>query len=288
MISQDLKRTILEFQRKEITEHEVYKKLAEKSRGKNAEVLKRISDDELRHYNDWKKYTQKEIHADRLSVLKYLILSKIFGLTFVMKIMEGGEEKAQEAYKRISSELLEITQRIQDEHRHENLLIDMIDERRLDYISSMVQGLNDGLIELAGELAGFTFALQNPRLIGFAGLIAGVAQFLSSSASEIEIYLSQKTEKNKRALKSSFQEGIVYMFTVLLLIIPYFISTSYYESLLVTVVSAFLIILFFTYYVSVVKSLSLRRMFFTIVTVTLGVGGVAFLIGWIAKTVLNL
>ena len=59
MINQDLKITVLEFQRKEITEHEVYRKLAEKSRGKNAEVLKRISDDELRHYNDWKKYTQK-------------------------------------------------------------------------------------------------------------------------------------------------------------------------------------------------------------------------------------
>lgn len=164
----------------------------------------------------------------------------------------------------------------------------MIDDERLDYVSSMVQGLNDALIELAGELAGFTFALQNPRLIGFAGLIAGVAQFLSSSASELEIYLSRKTEKNKRALKSSFQEGIIYMLTVLLLIIPYFILTSYNTALLFTVISAFLIILFFTYYVSVVKGLSFRRMFFTVVTVTLGVGGVAFLIGWIAKVVLNL
>jgi VIT1/CCC1 family predicted Fe2+/Mn2+ transporter len=288
MISEDLERTILEFQRKEITEHEVYRKLAEKTRGKNAEVLKRISNDELHHYNDWKKYTQQEVHPDRLAVLKYSILSTIFGLTFVMKIMEGGEEKAQEAYNRISSELPEATQLVLDEHEHETLLIEMIDEKRLDYISSMVQGLNDALIELAGELAGFTFALQNPRLIGFAGLIAGIAQFLSSSASEIEIYLSRKTEENRRALKASFHEGTVYMLTVLLLIIPYFISTSYHMPLLVTVASAFLIILFFTYYVSVVKSLSLKRMFFTIVTITLGVGGVAFLIGWIAKTVLNL
>lgn len=93
MISQDLKNTILEFQRKEITEHEIYRKLAEKTGGKNAEVLKRISDDELRHYNVWKKYTQKEIDLDRLSVLKYLIISTIFGLTFVMKIMEGGKRR---------------------------------------------------------------------------------------------------------------------------------------------------------------------------------------------------
>lgn len=88
MLSENVKRIILEFQRKEITEHIVYKKLAEKSKGKNAEILKKISDDELRHYNRWKEYTQKEVHPDRLSVLKYLIFSAIFGLTFVMKIME--------------------------------------------------------------------------------------------------------------------------------------------------------------------------------------------------------
>jgi VIT1/CCC1 family predicted Fe2+/Mn2+ transporter len=288
MISPNLRKIVLGFQKKEITEHEIYKKLAEKTRGNNAKVLKTISEDELSHYNEWMKYTQEEVHPNNLSVLKYLIFSKIFGLTFVMKILEGGEEKAQEAYQKISSELPEATQRVLDEHRHENLLIEQIDEARLNYLGSIVQGLNDALIELAGELAGFTFALQNPQLIGFAGLIAGIAQFLSGSASEIEIYLSQKTEENKQALKASFHEGIIYMITVLLLITPYFISTNYYIPLSVTAITAFLIILLFTYYVSVVRSLSLKRMFFSIVTITVGVGAVAFLIGWIAKMALNL
>ena len=93
--------------------------------------MKRISDDELRHYNRWKEYTQKEVHPDRLSVLKYLIFSAIFGLTFVMKIMEGGEEKAQEAYNKISGEIREANEIFQDEIKHENILIDMIDEKRL-------------------------------------------------------------------------------------------------------------------------------------------------------------
>jgi hypothetical protein len=53
----------------------------------------------------------------------------------------------------------------------------MIDEKRLDYISLMIQGLNDALIELFGELAGFIFALKNPTLIGFAGLISGLLTF---------------------------------------------------------------------------------------------------------------
>lgn len=139
MLSENVKRIIVEFQRKEITEHIVYKKLAEKSKGKNAEILKRISGDELRHYNRWKEYTQKEVHPDRLSVLKYLIFSAIFGLTFVMKIMEGGEERAQEAYNKMSGEIREANEIFQDEIKHESFLIDMIDEKRLDYISSIVQ-----------------------------------------------------------------------------------------------------------------------------------------------------
>jgi len=50
----------------------------------------------------------------------------------------------------------------------------------------------------------------------------------------------------------------------------------------------FVIIIFFTFYVSVVKSLSLRKMFSTMIFITLGVGAISFLIGWIAKVVLNL
>ena len=35
----------------------------------------------------------------------------------------------------------------------------MINDERLQYISSMVLGINDALVELTGAPAGFTFAL---------------------------------------------------------------------------------------------------------------------------------
>ena len=87
-------------------------------------------------------------------------------------------------------------------------------KKRLNYLSSIISGLNDALIELAGELAGFTFALQNPALIGFAGIIAGIAQFLSSSASKIELFLTERTVENKEAIKKSAFEGSIYLITV--------------------------------------------------------------------------
>jgi VIT1/CCC1 family predicted Fe2+/Mn2+ transporter len=288
MISEDIKKNILLFQANEITEHIVYKKLAEKSKGNNTKILKRISDDELKHYNEWKKYTKEDIDPNQLKILKYLILAVLFGLSFTMKIMEKGEEKAQVTYENISVAVPKANKIFQDEQKHEALLIDMIDEKRLDYISLMIQGLNDALIELFGELAGFSFALQNPTLIGFAGLISGIANFLSSSASEIELYLSKKSEENKETLKTSLYEGTIYLFTIFFLITPFFLLTNYYNALLITTVTSFFIIILFTFYVSVVREVSLKKMFSTMFVVTAGIASLSFAIGWIAKTVLNL
>ena len=69
------------------------------------------------------------------------------------------------------------------EQEHEAALIELIDEERLRYISSMVLGLNDALVELTGALAGFTFALGNTTTIAMAGFITGSAATLSMAAS---------------------------------------------------------------------------------------------------------
>ena len=53
----------------------------------------------------------------------------------------------------------------------EKALLEMLDEERLKYVGSMVLGLNDALVELTGSLAGFTFAMQNTKLIALSGLI---------------------------------------------------------------------------------------------------------------------
>ena len=41
-----------------------------------------------------------------------------------------------------------------DETEHESALMELIDEERLGYLSSMVLGINDALVELTGALAG--------------------------------------------------------------------------------------------------------------------------------------
>ena len=81
-LDNNLKKTILVFQQNEITEHKVYKALSERTKGKNSEILNIISQDELRHYNFWKKFTKKELLPKKIAVFKYLLLSTIFFIFF--------------------------------------------------------------------------------------------------------------------------------------------------------------------------------------------------------------
>lgn len=288
VVSADLKPVLVGIQQKEISEHVVYKRLSQKAKGKNSELLKKISDDELRHYTEWKSFSKVDVSVNRLIVWKYLLIQQFFGLMFMMKLMEENEEKAQAKY----SELIEVfpsaAKILAEESQHENLLISMIDEKRLNYLSVIISGLNDALIELAGELAGFTFALQNPALVGFAGLIAGIAQFLSSSASEMEIFLTERTTENKEAIKKSLLEGSIYLVTVFFLVIPFFLVDNPFFAMGISGVNSFVIIVLFTYYVSIVKELALKKMFAITLLITLGVGAISFMIGWVVKTVLNL
>jgi VIT1/CCC1 family predicted Fe2+/Mn2+ transporter len=273
------------FQRNEITEYLVYRALARKVRGKNGEILQKIADDELRHYHGWKAYTHQEIRPNRFLFFLYLFLAKILGLTFAIKMMEHGEARAEQSYSLIESSIPEASEIIEEENEHENLLVEMIDEERINYIGSMVLGLNDALVELTGALAGLTLALQNTRLIGLAGLITGIAASLSMAASE---YLSQKSEKESTdPWRASFYTGVAYVLAVFLLVLPYFLLTNYYTALVCTLITAILIILIFAKFVSVVKTISFKKFFWEMVLISLGVATISFLVGWAARSILH-
>jgi vacuolar iron transporter family protein len=184
-ISDETLRKLIVFQKSEITEHHIYKKLAAKIKSEeNRRVLENIAKDELRHYNIWRKYTRKDVAPDRWKICKYYWLSRVFGFTFGVKLMERGEENAQNSYEQLKKEILEAEAVINEENQHENALLQMLNEERLRYIGSIVLGLNDALVELTGAMAGLTLALQETKLIALTGSITGIAAAFSMGASE--------------------------------------------------------------------------------------------------------
>lgn len=278
---------ILQSQENEITEYNVYKRLSELTDEKNGSILREIAEDELRHYKFWKKITGKDVKPNKLKIFKFVTLARIFGITFAIKLMEHGEQEAQEVYDNLAESIEGAEQIVQDEDEHEEQLIQMIDEERLRYVSSIVLGLNDALVELTGALAGLTFAFQRTQLIALAGLITGVAAALSMGASE---YLSTKSEEEtaKHPVKASFYTGTAYLLTVVFLIAPFMILTNVYASLGWTIINAVIVIFVFTFYVSVAKDLPFKHRFGEMVGISLGIAALSFLIGVVIRVFLGL
>jgi len=287
MIEQKLKEKILILQRNEITEKIIYQRLADLLPDKEkARILEKISQDEYSHYEFWKSLTQEEVRPDKFKISFYIFVSRVFGLTFGLKLMEKGEDSAQDVYEKLKSVSVGVEKIIHDEGIHENQLLDLIDEERLKYVSSIVLGLNDALVELTGALVGFTLALQNTRLVGIVGLITGIAASLSMAASE---YLSTRQEKTEKSpLKACLYTGIAYVITVTLLILPYLIFKNIYFCLSLVILTALLIIFTFTYYISVAKDLDFKKRFFEMAGISLGVAAINFVIGIIIRNVFGI
>lgn len=277
---------LLTAQFNEITEYHIYSRLAHRVKdAHNRETLAKIGNDERRHYEFWKGYTGEDVKPGKLRIVFFTLIARLFGLTFGLKLMELGEERAQINYDLISKTIPEAKQVEADEDRHEHELLDILTEERLEYIGSIVLGLNDALVELTGALAGLTFALQNTRLIALTGLITGIAASFSMAASE---YLSQRSEgEGATAFKSAVYTGIAYIVTVALLVLPYLLIANFFICLAVTLTVAVLIILFFNYYISVAKDLDFKRRFLEMAGLSLGVAAFSFGVGYLIRVVLG-
>ena len=286
-ISQAALTIIKKMQQNELTESVIYEEIAKFAKGEeNKQTLLRLSKEEKAHYEIWKKYTGIEMKPEKRKILRYKLLARILGFTFAVKLMENGEENSQAEYELLANEVKESVPIQQQEEEHEQALLGMLDEERLQYVGSMVLGLNDALVELTGSLAGFTFAMQNTRLIALSGLILGISATFSMASSE---FLSAKSEGRDDALKSCAYTGVAYLVTVILLIAPYLIfdNTHFIWALVAMLVIVILIIAGFTYYTSVAQDQPFKPRFLEMATISISVAVVSFLVGVLAKKFLG-
>ena len=285
-LERELRLKLLEFQRNEVTEHHVYRGLARMAKGNNREVFLKLSEEELGHYRTLKEYTGEEVPPTRWKVFRYLLLARIFGVTFAMKLMEEGEKRAEAAYMEVAARIPELQRIVHEEESHEEALMEGIDEERLGYLSSMVLGINDALVELLGALAGLTLALGRSRLVGLVALITGIAAALSMAASE---YLSTKSEGGaKSPFRAAVYTGVAYIVTVALLVFPFFILENAYLALGLCLLDGLLVVGAFTFFMSVVRGLPYRKTLIEMAAIGLGVAGISFLIGWLLRSALGI
>ena len=278
---------VKKMQQNELTESAIYAEIAKFAKGEeNKATLKRLSLEEYNHYEIWKSYSGVEMKPQKGKVLKYKLMARIFGFTFAVKLMERGEEAAQAEYEILAKEVEESVRIKQEEEEHEQALLGMLDEERLQYVGSMVLGLNDALVELTGSLAGFTFAMQNTNLIALSGLIIGISATFSMASSE---FLAARSEGRTDALKSCSYTGTAYLITVVLLVLPYLLlgSSQYLLALILMLAIVVLIIAVFTYYTSVAQDQPFGSRFAEMALISIGVAVISFFVGILAKQFLG-
>lgn len=279
---------LLNFQKMEENGSAIYQRIAEREKDEtNKATLLRIAAEEKRHAQMWQHYTGKEVKPVRFQLFWYTLLSYILGYTFVIKLMEGSEVLGKEALEGLENDFPEARFIMDQEQEHEERLIEILDEERLQYVGAMVLGLNDALVELTGTIAGLTFALANTRLVALSGIITGVSATLSMAASN---YLAERADGNQKALKSSLYTGVAYLVTVVLMVLPFLLlpEDQYLLALIIMLVTVIVIIFCFTYYISVAKSLPFFQRFGEMAVISLSVAVISFFIGLLAKRFLGI
>jgi VIT1/CCC1 family predicted Fe2+/Mn2+ transporter len=283
----ETEKKVITAQKTEITEHYIYDRLSQSVKGeRNREILQRISRDELKHHNLCNYYTCIEVKPNRFKIWLYYAISRIFGITFGLKLMERNEDRAHTAYQQLAKTIPEVENVILDEERHGNELINMIDDERLEYSSDIVRGLNVALVEITGALAGFTFALQDEKLVLTAGLIIGITVSLSTTGTE---YIATKSSTSvKNPLKSAFYAWLANIVAIAFLLLPYLIFGNIYLALGLMIFDAVIVIFILTFYLSVARDISTTKMFLETTAISLGIAALAFGIGFLAREFLHI
>ncbi|WP_321519827.1 VIT1/CCC1 transporter family protein [uncultured Bacteroides sp.] len=281
-IDEKTRKEFIRFQRNEITESLVYTRLASIEKdSSNRDVLLKIAADEVAHAHVFKRYTNENPSPNKWKIAKFYWLARLLGLTFAIKLMESGEANAHVNYNQYAT-FPELARLGREEEEHEKKLIELINEERLEYMGSVVLGLNDALVEFTGALAGFTLALSDSKLIALTGSITGIAAALSMASSE---YLSTKSEAeiDKHPVKAAIYTGIAYVITVVALVTPFILLSNVFAALGIMLFIALLIIGIFNYYYSVARSESFKKRFTEMAILSFGVATISFLIGYALK-----
>ena len=107
-VSNEALAIIKQMQQNELNESVIYKKIAKFAKGdENKKTLERLAAEEHAHYEIWKSYTGIEMKPNKAKIFKYTFIARLLGFTIAVKLMERGEEMAQEKYELLAKEVTE-------------------------------------------------------------------------------------------------------------------------------------------------------------------------------------
>ncbi len=258
-------RLLEEFCRDELYDHMVYKALASiEPDPKRRRLLEALAQQELRHYLFWRSLLGRDCRAPKPRVSLIAVAYRLLGPAFVLRLLERGEEGAIERYRRVLDKLddPELRKRleaiIRDEEEHEKLLLREFEDARVKYLGYIALGLADAIIEITGVHAGFLGVTESTLMAGIAGLVVGFSAAISMASAA---YLQAKHGGEESPLVSAAITGLSYIFSVVLLALPYFTIHDMLASFAASLAIGIVLTGSLTYYSAVVQEKPFAREF---------------------------
>jgi vacuolar iron transporter family protein len=269
--------------RKEITEHFIYGTLARREKKpENRALLEKLSSEEKGHYEFWKSLVPgSDPKPYRFTMFWVPLMRTLFGVTFVVKLLEEHEHDAVAGYEAMRADMPashrdHLEQIIADEKSHERAFIGQLKEKRVAYIGFVALGLADAIVEITGVHAGFLGVTGSTLIAGISGVIVGFAAAISMGSAA---YLQAKQDTEKSAILSAFITGISYLLAVVCLALPYFLVRTMLTAFVISTSVGALLLAAFTFYGAVVFDRVFFREFAESLSLMLGTALATFILG---------
>lgn len=316
MNADEMKKLRLErrFYKDEVLHYHLYNALArmEKNR-KLKRLLQELVHEEERHMDAWKSAVME--HQDReptppmtmgLEISFFRLMRSIFGAAFVTRLLEKDEAKGLEEYTdsvnrvRFSpKERTILNSIIEDETTHEDKLAKemLIYEGEANYIRSVIYGLNDGLVELLGVVAGLAVIATSPIVVVIGGLVVGISgtlsmgggAYLSSKAEALsETGVRSKSEVRLHPTREALYTGVYYFIGAIISILPFALGMSGLAGILGSIILVVIALTFASVVIAVLSYTSVRRRISEMLAISLSVAFVTILLGSIIRTVFGI
>lgn len=282
-VAPDLVALAAESAKDEKNDGAVYLALAKRERNPEFKTaLKQLGEGEQKHYEFWKQYAPNVIvKPNRLRLYLILLFRLTLGLTFTMKFLERHEDKLHARYREIAKrippeDVTRFQEMVQEEEKIEESLMGEVHENRVKYMSFIVLGLADAVVEISGIHAGSLGIYRKTELAGLAGVIAGMA---ASVAMASAAYAQAKQGFAGSAKWSAIYTGVSYMFTAIFLALPYFLTSSMVYALGISLVIGVVLVAAMTYYDTIISAKPFTRQFAEIAGIILAASLALYLAG---------
>lgn len=271
----------------ELTDYTLYTTLAKTLKnGTSVRAFEKLASMEQRHLDFWHKFVPD--YKPRLNsrlIRRAQLFRRILGLTFAIRYLERHEVASIRKYKSIAhlvppEDKAAFEEVLADEERHENELSADVESSTVRYISFVVLGLADALVEITGIHAGSLGIYNRTEIAGLAGIIAGAAASLAMASAA---YAQAKQGFKGSASASAVYTGVSYFITAVILATPYFLTKSQVEAISVSLTLAVIIVTFASYYSSVISMKPFTRDYLELLGILLGVTVALYVFGYIIR-----